>query len=426
MKGKFPAALDGPTSGETMRIASPLPIHTQKEGITMKIFRVWRPLLCGLALATSSAVFAQTAHEGFEREVRSVLSPLTGQAIATYTVVHLDAEHAPWTDSGLTLAAGDRVTVLLQGRAWLSRHYDISLEAPLQVWRRIGDDGRITRSIDATDTFTADRAGPLQIKNLPLRWLDPQGGAQESGVRGNPDGGGGVSIALIRWSPQANIGAALATLARQPNAPAWAAPALARLQTPPSAPDGWTYLWELGPAEIFRETRATGDDGGPTRRMHAHTRNDVAILQTAADAPLSPDTELRWSWKVDRLPGRSAENTVITHDYLSIAVEFDNGQDLTYLWSSALPVGEVFRCPLPGWKDRETHVVARSGAADLGKWLNESRNVWRDYAQAIGGEPPKRIVRVWLIANSVFGRGEGQAQFGNIRLGAGGRDSFAW
>ena len=32
---------------------------------------------------------------------------------------------------------------------------------------------------------------------------------------------------------------------------------------------------------------------------------------------------------------------MITHDYLSIAVEFDNGQDLTSLWSSALPVGET-------------------------------------------------------------------------------------
>lgn len=392
----------------------------------MRTFRVWRQLLCGLALAASSAAFAQTAHEQFEREVRSALSPLAGQSVATYTVVHLDAEHAPWLDTGITLAAGDRVTVLLQGRAWLSRHYDISLEAPLQVWRRIGDGGRITRGIDAYDTFAADRAGPLQLKNLPLRWLDPQGAAQESGVRGNPDGGGGTSIAVIRWSPQADIGAALAALARRPDGPAWAAPALARLQTPARAPEGWAYLWELGPAEIFSETRVAGDDGGPARRMHAHTRNDVAILQTPADAPLTPDTELRWSWKVDRLPGRSAENTVITHDYLSIAVEFDNGQDLTYLWSSALPAGETFHCPLPGWKDRETHVVARSGQADLGKWLNESRNVWQDYAHAVGGEPPKRIVRVWLIANSVFGRGEGRAQFGNIRVSANGQDRFVW
>ena len=392
----------------------------------MNLFRAWRTLVCGLALATSSAVFAQTGHEGFERDIRTALAPLTGQSVARYAVVHLDAEHAPWLDTGITVAAGDRVTVVLQGRAWLSRHYDISLEAPLQVWRRIGEQGRITRGIDAYDTFTAERAGPLQIKNLPLRWLDPHGAALESGVRGNPDGGGGVSVAVIRWSPGANIGATLAALARRPDGPAWAAPALARLQTPPGAPEGWSYLWELGPAEIFSERRVSGDDGGPARRMHAHTRNDVAILQTAADAPLSPDTELRWAWKVDRLPGRSAENTVITHDYLSIAVEFDNGQDLTYLWSSALPVGETFRCPLPGWKDRETHVVVRSGTAELGKWLNEARNVWRDYAQAIGGEPPKRIVRVWLIANSVFGRGEGRAELGDIRLGANGQDRFVW
>lgn len=160
--------------------------------------------------------------------------------------------------------------------------------------------------------------------------------------------------------------------------------------------------------------------------MHTHTRNDVAILQKPAEVALTPDTELKWSWRVDQLPGKQAENSVITHDYISIAVEFDNGQDLTYLWSSALPVGETFRCPLPGWKDRETHVVARSGNADLGRWLNESRNVLQDYAKAVGGPPPQRIVRVWLIANSVFGRGEGRAQFGDIRIGAGGNDLAVW
>lgn len=323
------------------------------------------------------------------------------------------------------MKAGNRVTVLLQGRVWLSRHYDISLEAPLQLWRRIGENGAISRGLDASDTFTAAESGTVQLKNLPTRWLDATGRYQGEAPPASPDTGGGVSVALIRWAPDADVAATLAALALQPAAPDWAAPALARLQSPPVAPAGWQYLWELGPAEIFREVHAD-DDGGPRRRMHTHTRNDVAILQKPAEVALTPDTELKWSWRVDQLPGRQAENSVITHDYISIAVEFDNGQDLTYLWSSALPVGEIFRCPLPGWKDRETHVVARSGNADLGRWLNESRNVLQDYAKAVGGPPPQRIVRVWLIANSVFGRGEGRAQFGDIRIGANGSDLAVW
>jgi hypothetical protein len=32
------------------------------------------------------------------------------------------------------------------------------------------------------------------------------------------------------------------------------------------------------------------------------------------------------------------------------------------------------------------------------------------------GEPPARIVRIWLIANSVFQRGEGICDYADIRL----------
>ncbi|WP_019918866.1 DUF3047 domain-containing protein [Methyloversatilis discipulorum] len=391
--------------------------------MTMK--HLWRSLVLSLAVAASGSAWAQSAHERFEASVKTAVAPLVDGAVTGMKVLYLGAEHSPWLDSGFPVKAGDRVTVLLQGRVWLSRHYDISLEAPLQLWRRIGENGAISRGLDATDTFTVAESGTVQLKNLPTRWLDAKGRYQGEAPPASPDAGGGISVALIRWAPDADVAATLAALALQPAAPDWAAPALARLQSPPAAPEGWQYLWELGPAEIFREVHAD-DDGGPRRRMHTHTRNDVAILQKPAEVALTPDTELKWSWRVNQLPGKQAENSVITHDYISIAVEFDNGQDLTYLWSSTLPVGETFRCPLPGWKDRETHVVARSGNADLGRWLNESRNVLQDYAKAVGGPPPQRIVRVWLIANSVFGRGEGRAQFGDIRIGANGSDLAVW
>jgi hypothetical protein len=42
-----------------------------------------------------------------------------------------------------------------------------------------------------------------------------------------------------------------------------------------------------------------------------------------------------------------AEDTLPTHDYLSVAVEFENGQDLSYFWSAALPPESNFRCPIP-------------------------------------------------------------------------------
>jgi len=76
----------------------------------------------------------------------------------------------------------------------------------------------------------------------------------------------------------------------------------------------------------------------------------------------------------------------------------DDGLDLTYQWSSALPPETSYRCPLPHWSERETHLVVRSGTGDLGRWLREERHVYTDRSKAIGGPSPRRITRVWLIA----------------------------
>ena len=42
-----------------------------------------------------------------------------------------------------------------------------------------------------------------------------------------------------------------------------------------------------------------------------------------------------------------------------------------------------------------------------------SRNLYEDYRQYMG-EPPARIVKVWLIANSLFQRGEGGCDYADI------------
>jgi hypothetical protein len=60
--------------------------------------------------------------------------------------------------------------------------------------------------------------------------------------------------------------------------------------------------------------------------------------------------------------------------------------------------------------------VVRSDLAKLGAWLEEKQPVLDDYERAIGGELPKRIVSVWLIAVSAFQRGKGICSYARIRL----------
>lgn len=201
--------------------------------------------------------------------------------------------------------------------------------------------------------------------------------------------------------------------AQAPEAPAPAAPA-------PVPPPGWSYLPELakyGGGEIFH-VMAGGP--APDPRMHVLTERNVGILTREASAPLTAATTLKWRWNVAALPSKVAETTAEHHDYLSIAVKFDNGRDLTYMWSTALPVETGFACPLPDWANRETHVVVRSGPAELGQWLAEERNVLADYSKHVGGPPPARITEVWLIANSIIQQGRGEASFADISLGEAG------
>jgi hypothetical protein len=175
----------------------------------------------------------------------------------------------------------------------------------------------------------------------------------------------------------------------------------------PTAPSDWEYHWRLGEGRIF-----TVDD----KSIAVHTEADVGILRKDLDIALTETLCFSWEWLITSLPSEIAEDLAVTHDYLSLAIEFDNGHDLTYMWSAELPVGFVFRCPLDWWCERETHVVVRSGKRELGSWQREERHPATDYQAAIGGKLPGRVTGVWLIANSVFQRNVGHAMIRNVDL----------
>ena len=75
-----------------------------------------------------------------------------------------------------------------------------------------------------------------------------------------------------------------------------------------------------------------------------------------------------------------------------------------------------YRCPLPHWRHRETHIVARTGTDGLGRWIDEERPVLADHQAAIGGPAPSRVVRAWLIAQTVPQAGHAAGEFRRIDL----------
>lgn len=347
--------------------------------------------------------------EAFQGRLREALKALPQGVVESSGFYYLPGDRPPWTDTKLDLEDGEEVTTIAAGRVYLSRFFDVFVEPRFQLWTRVGEEGPIFNGTRDTNTFRVEKGGRLYLGGVfPGEWGDPSGelGTPEKEFKGVQ---GGMSVLVIRWKVDALRG--LKQLAAHGDFEGLIAGEIDRLEQPPKPPEDWSFLWFLGRSEIYRD--ATDEED--RKRIECRTHKNVSILQHEAEMPLTPDVRLQWSWKVDELPSERSEITVPTHDYMSIAVEFDNGQDLTYYWSATLPPETVFRCPLPTWKDRETHVVIRSGSEGLGRWLEESRNVHADCLEAYG-EAPARIVRVWLIANSLLQRKHGACDYADIRL----------
>jgi hypothetical protein len=328
-----------------------------------------------------------------------------------FAFVDLPGQVLPWTDSGLDVSAGQAVTVLAQGEIVTAAELGMMAGARFHLWRRITPGGDVVKGTQDTTSFRAERSGRLELAVCHGEWSSRSGDI-ETPAEAYAAVKGGLEAVVIVWpagvAPEQGIEA---LHERVPGDPGVAAEA-ARLAAPVERPGGWEYLWFLGESDAFRAS----EDGG----IRCHTRDDAAILRREVDVPTSPDASLVWRWRVDALPSAHPEDTLPTHDYLSIAVEWDCGRDLTYLWSHSLEVGRVFTCPIPVWAPRETHVVVRSGTSDLGRWCEERRDLYADYRQILGNEPG-RIVAVWLIAVSLFQHGEGRAEFASIQLESAGQ-----
>ena len=315
-----------------------------------------------------------------------------------------------WLDTGIDVAPGETVTILGHGRLWMSQRLGIGCGARVALWHRLGAAGRIAKALGDSTTFVAEAGGTLQLATKPPgEWLDERGRFDPTvprrGMRGQLD------VAIVVWRAADGLSTAAAA-----NPHGLFAREETRRATAPALPPGWEPLWRIGGGSIYRGEAIDG-----RAAMTCRTHGDVGIVRRPVDLALDDDTRLAWSWRVHDLPSALPEDLTPTHDYLSIAVEFENGRDLTYLWSSGLQVGTSFHCPLAWWSERESHLVVRSGRQGLGQWLDEERTVLADYRAVIGGPPPARLVAVWLIAVSVFQQRAGACDYGRIAVASAGR-----
>ena len=328
-------------------------------------------------------------------------------------VFELNGSDLPWKDLGITLAKGQEATFLLGGRVWLSREQDLWVDPGVAFHVRTRGTRSMFNPMSNTGTMTATTDGPIEMARSLVEFQNDGGELavpKDDYVKADARIYG---VALV-WRNGAVAG--LQSLLSHGDVDGVLGAELARLHSPRKLPANWHNFFMLGGGPVIFNDIGNG-------AISCEPLKNAGILQRPVGIELKPQTRLSWRWIVEELPSRLPENQLTSHDYLSIAAEFDDGQDLTYFWSTSLPVGTAFRCPIPRWTPLESHMAVRSGLADLGKWVSDERDIYADYKEHIGGAA-RSVVNVWLLGVSLFQRRAGSCRFADMQISQPGAETM--
>ncbi|HXA95323.1 MAG TPA: DUF3047 domain-containing protein [Candidatus Dormibacteraeota bacterium] len=188
---------------------------------------------------------------------------------------------------------------------------------------------------------------------------------------------------------------------------------------PAAPPPGWEALTF---SKVARHTRYTVVRDGAGWVLRADSDASASGLYRPLDLDPKVHRILSWRWKVEGVLARSDPRFKSGDDYAArvyVAFRYDPGTAtlwerarygvyrllhgryppglaINYVWESRLPVGTVLDS---AYTSRTKIVVVRSGAAEAGRWVGETRDVYEDYRRIVGGEPP-RIVGVALMTDT--------------------------
>ena len=148
---------------------------------------------------------------------------------------------------------------------------------------------------------------------------------------------------------------------------------------------------------------------------------DAVVVKAVSDASASGLTKainidpkeypiVRWRWKVENVlkhsdvtrkdgddyPARLYITFAYDPDKVSLGkkLKFKTGQAifgdipigaLNYIWDTHTSIGTIVE---NAYTDFAQMVVVESGTQKVGRWVSEERNIYEDYKQAFGEEPP--------------------------------------
>ena len=147
-------------------------------------------------------------------------------------------------------------------------------------------------------------------------------------------------------------------------------------------PSDWELKVKSGKADFM-----VGADEG-LMALHLKSANSSFSFERAVDIDLKRYPVLSWTWKVTKLPtGGDFRHSGTDDQAAQVFVAFSRTESIEYIWDTTAPQG-LEESTSPVFFMTVKVVVVRSGAAQAGKWLTETRNVYEDYKRLYGKEPP--------------------------------------
>jgi len=147
-------------------------------------------------------------------------------------------------------------------------------------------------------------------------------------------------------------------------------------------PHGWELKVKSGKT-VFDVKR-----DGDIPALHLKSMDSSFSLQGEVNVDVKRYPVLSWKWKVTQLPKDGDFRRSRTDDQAAqLFLAFTKTKSIVYIWDTTAPQGLMeSTSPVPFMTVKV--VVVRSGPAELGKWITETRNVYEDYKKFYGEDPP--------------------------------------
>ncbi len=197
-------------------------------------------------------------------------------------------------------------------------------------------------------------------------------------------------------------------------------------------PDGWKPLtFKKIPNQTLYELVKDGE------RVVVKAMSHASASGLTKEVRIDPKEYpiIRWRWRVENLLKRSDVNQKDGDDYparLYVTFEYDPEKTsfsrmlkykagraifgdipigaLNYIWETKTPIGTIVENAYTNFAQM---IVVESGPQKVGTWVDEERNIYKDYTRAFGEEPPM-INGVAIMTDTDNTKEQATAYYGDI------------